>query len=145
MDSLVEIFTDGACRGNPGPGGWAALVCCDGEQSIVKGNAAETTNNRMELSAAIYGLAALKKSCRVIVTTDSTYVRNGITLWIKRWEKNDWRTAQNKPVKNKDLWLGLLAEIKRHRIQWQWVRGHSGHVENEHVDALARQAMQEIL
>lgn len=140
----VEIYTDGACSGNPGPGGWGVLLRYEKHEKTLKGGEADTTNNRMELQAAIEGLAALKKSCTVKLTTDSVYVRNGITQWIKQWQKNNWRTANKKPVKNKDLWLKLLSEQARHDVQWCWVKGHSGHPDNERADELARQAINEI-
>jgi ribonuclease HI len=139
----VEIFTDGACRGNPGPGGWAALIRLSGdsgtrarERELVGGDPL-TTNNRMELMAAIQALDALKKPCRVQLYTDSNYVRDGITHWIHGWQRNGWRTSGRKPVKNADLWQQLLDAVARHRIEWHWVKGHSGHPENDRVDALA--------
>jgi ribonuclease HI len=133
----VEIFTDGACRGNPGPGGWAALLRMGGKERELSGGESLTTNNRMELTAAISGLEALKKPCRVELHTDSQYVRDGITRWIHAWQRNGWRTADKKPVKNADLWQELLDAAKPHRISWHWVKGHSGHPENNRVDALA--------
>jgi ribonuclease HI len=139
----VEIFTDGACRGNPGPGGWAALVRLDSptgararERELVGGEPL-TTNNRMELVAAIEALNALTRPCRVQLHTDSQYVRDGITRWIHAWQRNGWRTSDRKPVKNADLWQQLLEAVARHRIEWHWVKGHSGHPENDRVDALA--------
>ena len=140
----VNIYTDGACSGNPGPGGWGALLCYGRHEKEIKGSEADTTNNRMELRAAIEGLAALKQPCSVKLTTDSVYVRNGITSWIKQWQKNEWRTSAKKPVKNKELWQQLLLETKRHKIQWCWVKGHSGHPGNERADALACQALEEL-
>lgn len=134
---LVEIFTDGACRGNPGPGGWAALLRTGTQERTVSGGEVLTTNNRMELIAAIRALEALTKPCRVELHTDSQYVRDGITKWIHGWQRNGWRTADRKPVKNADLWQELLEAAKRHRVAWHWVRGHSGHPENDRVDALA--------
>jgi ribonuclease HI len=134
---LVEIFTDGACRGNPGPGGWAALLRTGGKEREISGGEAHTTNNRMELVAAIQALEALKKPCRVALYTDSNYVRDGITKWIHGWRRNGWRTADKKPVKNADLWQELCAAAELHRVEWHWVKGHSGHVENDRVDALA--------
>jgi ribonuclease HI len=134
---LVEIFTDGACRGNPGPGGWAALLRIGARERELSGGEALTTNNRMELTAAIRALGALKKPCRVELHTDSQYVREGITKWIHGWRRNGWRTADRKPVKNAELWQELLAAAERHRIEWHWVKGHSGHPENDRVDALA--------
>ncbi|MDT8439483.1 MAG: ribonuclease HI [Wenzhouxiangellaceae bacterium] len=137
---VVEIWTDGACRGNPGPGGWGALLRCNGRERELSGGEAATTNNRMELMAAIEALAALKRSCAVHLTTDSNYVRQGITEWLPRWRRNGWKTAARKPVKNADLWQRLAAEAERHEVQWFWVRGHAGHPENEHADRLATAA-----
>ena len=133
----VEIFTDGACRGNPGPGGWAALLRTGGKERELSGGEALTTNNRMELTAAIRALEALRKPCRVVLHTDSQYVREGITKWIHGWRKNGWRTADRKPVKNAELWQELLDAAAPHRVEWHWVKGHSGHTENDRVDALA--------
>ena len=134
---LVEIFTDGACRGNPGPGGWAVLLRMADKERELSGGEAPTTNNRMELTAAIRGLEALKKPCRVELHTDSNYVRDGITKWIHGWQRNGWRTADKKPVKNAELWQELLDAAKPHRVAWHWVKAHSGHPENDRVDALA--------
>jgi ribonuclease HI len=134
---LVEIFTDGACRGNPGPGGWAVLLRMADKERELSGGEAATTNNRMELTAAIRGLEALKKPCRVELHTDSNYVRDGITKWIHGWQRNGWRTADRKPVKNAELWQELLDAAKPHRVAWHWVKAHSGHPENDRVDALA--------
>jgi ribonuclease HI len=136
----VEIYTDGACLGNPGPGGWAALLRYRTVERVLSGGERETTNNRMELMAAIAGLEALKKSSRVKLTTDSQYVKQGIELWVPRWRANGWRTADRKPVKNQDLWERLAAAAAPHRIAWHWTRGHSGHAENELVDQQARLA-----
>ena len=133
----VEIFTDGACRGNPGPGGWAALIRSGGREKEISGGEALTTNNRMELAAAIEALNALKRQCLVEIHTDSNYVRDGITKWIHSWQRNGWRTADKKPVKNADLWQLLLDAASRHQVNWHWVKGHSGLVENDRVDALA--------
>ena len=133
----VEIFTDGACRGNPGPGGWAALIRMGARERELSGGEPLTTNNRMELLAAIECLKALKRPCRVRLTTDSNYVRDGITKWIHGWLRNGWRTADKKPVKNADLWQALLESAEPHRIEWHWVKGHSGHAENDRVDELA--------
>jgi ribonuclease HI len=133
----VEIFTDGACRGNPGPGGWAALLRTGGKEREIGGGEPETTNNRMELIAAIEALNALKRPCRVELYTDSSYVREGITKWIHGWLRNGWRTAGRKPVKNAELWERLVEAASRHQVNWHWVKGHSGHSENERVDALA--------
>ncbi len=140
----VEIYTDGACSGNPGPGGWGVLLRYGKHEKTLKGGEPLTTNNRMELQAAIEGLVALKKPCEVVLTTDSVYVRNGITKWIQNWQRNNWQTADKNPVKNKDLWIKLLSEQQRHNIKWRWVKGHSGHPENERVDALARAAVAKI-
>ena len=133
----VEIFTDGACRGNPGPGGWAALIRSGTRDKEISGGEALPTNNRMELTAAIEALNALKRPCRVELHTDSNYVRDGITKWIHAWQRNGWRTADKKPVKNADLWQQLLDAAARHQVRWHWVKGHSGHPENDRVDALA--------
>ncbi|MCR9222323.1 MAG: ribonuclease HI [Alphaproteobacteria bacterium] len=137
----VEIFTDGACSGNPGPGGWGAVLRFRGQEKELSGGEAETTNNRMELMAAIAALEALKRPCPVTLTTDSTYVRDGITRWIHGWRKNGWKTAAKKPVKNEDLWKRLDAAAKGHKIDWRWIKGHAGHPENERADALARAAI----
>ncbi|MDJ0942554.1 MAG: ribonuclease HI [Kiloniellales bacterium] len=136
----VEIFTDGACSGNPGPGGWGAILRFRGEQKEMNGGERETTNNRMELMAAIAALEALKRPSRVEITTDSTYVKDGITRWIHGWKKNGWKTSAKKPVKNQDLWQRLDQALAPHQVEWHWVRGHVGHPENERADALARQA-----
>ena len=141
----VEIFTDGACRGNPGPGGWAALLRLGEHERLISGADAETTNNRMELMAAIRGLEALKRPSSVSLTTDSQYVRQGITQWITQWKKNGWRTSQKKPVKNQDLWQRLDAVLEQHTVSWHWVKGHSGHVENERVDQAANDAIDDML
>lgn len=138
VDGVVEIFTDGACLGNPGPGGWAALLRWHGKESLLAGGEAATTNNRMELMAAIAGLEALKRECDVHLTTDSQYVRQGIEQWVAKWRDNGWRTAAKEPVKNQDLWQRLATAADRHRIRWAWVRGHTGHPENERVDRAAR-------
>ncbi|MCL6678576.1 ribonuclease HI [Sphingomonas sp. RG327] len=139
MTSLpgVEIFTDGACRGNPGPGGWAALLRTGDKEREIAGGEPLTTNNRMELKAAIEALNTLKRPCAVEIHTDSAYVRDGIMKWIHGWQRNGWRTADKKPVKNADLWQELLDAESRHRVKWHWVKGHSGHPENDRVDALA--------
>ena len=133
----VEIYTDGACRGNPGPGGWAALLRMGKRERELSGGEPLTTNNRMELTAAIKGLEALKRPCRVQLFTDSNYVRDGITKWIHGWRRNGWKTADKKPVKNAELWQELLDSCAPHRIEWHWVKGHSGHPENDRADALA--------
>ena len=133
----VEIFTDGACKGNPGPGGWGALIRMGTREKEVSGGERLTTNNRMELMAAIKALEALTRPCRVRLTTDSNYVRDGIMKWIHGWQRNGWKTADRKPVKNAELWQELLAATKPHQVEWHWVKGHSGHAENERVDELA--------
>lgn len=141
----VELFTDGACRGNPGPGGWGVLLRFDGREKALFGGEKETTNNRMELTAAIEGLKALKESCDVVLTTDSEYVRKGITEWLQNWKARGWKTAAKKPVKNVDLWHSLDEQSGRHRIDWRWVKGHSGHRENEIADQLANQGIDELV
>jgi len=134
----VEIFTDGACKGNPGPGGWGAVIRGHrGKERLLSGGEAHTTNNRMELLAAIEALNALTRPCRVQLTTDSNYVRDGIMKWIHGWRRNGWKTADRKPVKNADLWQALLDAAERHRIEWHWVKGHAGHPDNERADVLA--------
>ncbi|MCK9468499.1 MAG: ribonuclease HI [Porticoccaceae bacterium] len=140
----VEIFTDGACRGNPGPGGWGALLRYAGQEKKLHGGTPDTTNNRMELTAAIEALAALKEPCEVVLTTDSQYVRMGITQWLQGWKAKGWRTANKQPVKNVDLWQALDEQAQRHRIEWRWVKGHSGHRENEIADALANLGIDEL-
>ena len=137
----VEIFTDGACRGNPGPGGWGAVLRFGEHEKSLSGASGDTTNNRMELTAAIEALEALRRPCRVRLSTDSTYVRNGITSWISSWKRRGWMTADRKPVKNTDLWQRLERAASRHDIEWVWVRGHAGHEGNEKADALARSAI----
>lgn len=137
----VEIFTDGACRGNPGPGGWAALLRKGDTEKIISGAQETSTNNQMELMAAIQGLEQLKKPVRVTLTTDSQYVRQGITQWIAGWKRNGWMTSQKKPVKNKELWQRLDAAVAEHQVEWLWVKGHSGHRENEMVDQAANDAI----
>ena len=137
----VEIFTDGACSGNPGPGGWGAVLRSGEREKELSGGERETTNNRMELMAAIASLEQLKKPSRVRLVTDSDYLRQGITDWIHRWRRNGWRTAQKKPVKNADLWQRLDAAMQRHEVTFEWVRGHTGHPENERADDLARRAV----
>ena len=141
MSDPVEIFTDGACRGNPGPGGWGAVLRSGGHEKLLCGRADDTTNNRMELTAAIEALEALLRPCRVRLSTDSTYVKDGITRWIGAWKRRDWKTADRKPVKNVDLWQRLERAASRHRVEWVWVRGHAGHEDNERADALARSAI----
>lgn len=141
----VSLFTDGACRGNPGPGGWGALLCFGEHEKEVYGAEAVTTNNRMELMAAIEGLAALKEPCAVTLTTDSTYVMKGITEWLPGWKRKGWKTASRKPVANADLWQRLDEQNQRHEVSWTWVKGHSGHAGNERADALANRAIDELL
>ena len=136
----VEVFTDGACLGNPGPGGWAALLRYKTSERTLSGGETDTTNNRMELMAAICALEALRRATSVRLTTDSQYVMQGIQTWVPRWQANGWRTADRKPVKNQDLWQRLAAAVAPHKVLWQWTRGHSGHAENEKVDKLARDA-----
>ncbi|BFM07462.1 ribonuclease HI [Halioxenophilus aromaticivorans] len=140
----VEIFTDGACKGNPGPGGWGALLRFQGKEKSLYGGEANTTNNRMELLAAINGLLALKEPCKVDLTTDSQYVRQGVTQWIHNWKKNGWKTASKSPVKNADLWQQLDAATGKHQVQWHWVKGHAGHRENEIADQLANKGIIEL-
>lgn len=140
----VEIFTDGACKGNPGPGGWGAVLRFGGRERELWGGEPETTNNRMELTAAIEALNALKEPCSVTLTTDSVYVRDGVTRWLDNWKKNGWKTAAKKPVKNQDLWQALETAGANHRIQWHWVKGHSGHPENERADQLANRGIEEL-
>lgn len=135
---VVEVFTDGACLGNPGPGGWAALLRWRENEKLLAGGEAATTNNRMELMAAIMALESLRRACDVVLTTDSQYVRQGIGQWVSKWRANGWRTAAREPVKNQDLWQRLAAASERHRVRWEWVRGHAGHPENERVDQAAR-------
>ena len=138
----VEVFTDGACKGNPGPGGWGALLRFGGHERELFGGEPDTTNNRMELTAAIEALKAMKEPCNVSLTTDSVYVRDGVTKWINQWRRNGWRTAAKKPVKNQDLWQALDAEVARHDVVWHWVKGHSGHPENEKADELANRGIE---
>ena len=140
----VRAFTDGACSGNPGPGGWGAVLQFGDHEREIYGGTADTTNNRMELSAAIEALKALNEPCRVSLTTDSTYVKDGITQWLANWKRNGWKTAAKKPVKNQDLWQALDHEAARHEIDWFWVKGHSGHPENERADRLANLGMSEV-
>lgn len=141
---IVKIFTDGACRGNPGPGGWGVLLRYNGHEKELYGGEEETTNNRMELMAAIVALESLTRECKVELTTDSQYVRNGITKWMDGWKKKNWKTAAKKPVKNKDLWQRLDSAVQRHQIEWLWVKGHSGHPENELADQLANKGIENL-
>ena len=140
----IQIFTDGACRGNPGPGGWGVILRSGSHEKELFGGEQSTTNNRMELRAAIEGLAALKRPSQVTVTTDSQYVRQGITQWIEGWKRNQWRTSAKKPVKNQDLWQLLDQLTSRHEVTWEWVKGHSGHPDNELADALANRGIDEL-
>ena len=141
----VEIFTDGACRGNPGPGGWGVLLRYNNTEKTLSGSEMETTNNRMEMTAVIEALKALKRPCKVAITTDSQYVKNGITQWIAQWKQRGWRTANKKPVKNQELWQSLDELVSQHEISWHWVKGHSGHRENEMADQLANEAIDKML
>ena len=143
--TVVTIYTDGACRGNPGPGGWGALLLSGEHERELRGGEKETTNNRMELTAAIRALAALKRPCDIQLYTDSQYVRKGITEWLAQWKRRDWRTADRKPVKNVDLWQELEREIERHTVEWHWVKGHAGVPGNERADRLANLAIDEML
>lgn len=146
MTEVVEAYTDGACRGNPGPGGWGVLLRFNGNEKRLYGGEAETTNNRMELMAAIQALESLTRACRVDLTTDSQYVQKGISEWLVNWKKRGWKTANKKPVKNIDLWQRLDAATARHQeVKWHWVRGHTGHPENEIADELANQGIDELL
>jgi ribonuclease HI len=141
----VEIYTDGACRGNPGPGGWGALLRYGDREKELYGAERTTTNNRMELMAAIAALESLKRPCDVVLTTDSQYVRKGITEWLPQWKRRGWRTADKKPVKNQDLWERLERAAQSHQLQWNWIKGHSGHPENERADGLANRGIDEML
>ena len=134
----AEVFTDGACSGNPGPGGWGAIVRIDGKDKEVSGGEAHTTNNRMELVAVIEALKAIKQPSEITLTTDSKYVKDGISSWIKKWKLNGWKTSDRKPVKNQDLWMELDKLNEKHRVHWRWIKGHDGHTENERCDQLAR-------
>ena len=138
---VVEVYTDGACSGNPGPGGWGAVLRWRGRERELSGFEPQTTNNRMELRAAIAALEALRRPMTVRLHTDSAYLRNGVTLWLPTWKAKGWRTADKKPVKNQDLWRELEAALGRHRVEWHWVKGHSGHPENDRADQLAREAI----
>jgi ribonuclease HI len=142
--SRVEIYTDGACRGNPGPGGWGALMRCGGREREIFGGEPATTNNRMEMTAAIRALETLNRRCKVAVYSDSKYLRDGITTWLADWKRRGWKTADRKPVKNQDLWEQLDALAAAHDIEWHWVRGHDGHPENERADQLANRGIDEL-
>ncbi|MFQ5759781.1 MAG: ribonuclease HI [Acidiferrobacterales bacterium] len=144
MDKVV-IHTDGACRGNPGPGGWGAILASGDHEKELYGAEAETTNNRMELIAAIMALESLKRPCDVTLATDSVYLKKGMTEWLGNWKRRDWKTSGKKPVKNKDLWQRLEKVVEQHRLRWRWIKGHSGHPENERADQLANRAIDEML
>ena len=145
MTDRVEIFSDGACRGNPGPGGWGALLRYKGHEKVLSGGEAHTTNNRMEMMAAIQALESLRRPCKARVTTDSQYLHKGITEWLANWKRRGWKTAGKQPVKNADLWERLDQALAQHEVEWHWVRGHSGHPENERADQLATQAIDEMM
>ena len=141
----VEIHTDGACRGNPGPGGWGAILRAGGAEKEIYGGETLTTNNRMELMAAIQALESLKRPCEVVLVTDSQYVRQGITQWLAQWKRRNWLTADKKPVKNVELWQRLEQAAAPHKVEWRWIKGHAGHIDNERADALANRAIDEML
>ncbi|MES9832803.1 MAG: ribonuclease HI [Candidatus Thiodiazotropha sp. DIVDIV] len=145
MTQIVELFSDGACKGNPGPGGWGVVLRYAGQEKRLHGGEPDTTNNRMELLAVIRGLQELTRASRVQVTTDSQYVKNGITQWIHGWKRNGWKTSARKSVKNADLWRILDSEVSKHEVDWQWVKGHAGHPGNELADELANMGVQEVL
>ena len=145
MEKTVYLFTDGACKGNPGAGGWGALLRYGGHEKELFGGEAQTTNNRMELTAVLSGLKTLNRPCDVVICTDSQYVKNGMESWIHNWKKNGWKTAGRQPVKNADLWQQLDEQVARHRVRWQWVKGHAGHAENERADALANRGVEQVL
>jgi len=142
-NNIVHIFTDGACKGNPGPGGWGAIMKYGNHVKELNGYSSKTTNNIMEITAVIEALKSLTRPCAIILTTDSNYVKDGITQWIHNWKKKGWKTANKKPVKNKECWLQLDVEVQRHQIEWKWVKGHSGHPENERADELANEAVED--
>jgi ribonuclease HI len=141
----VEIFTDGACSGNPGPGGWGAILRYKDVEKELSGGARQTTNNRMELTAVVEALRSLKEPCRVTLYTDSKYLKDGITSWIRTWKRNGWKTSAKQPVKNQDIWQALDEVVQKHEIEWRWIKGHTGHPENERCDELARKAIGGIL
>ena len=143
-NKLIYIYTDGACRGNPGPGGWGAILICEDYRKEIKGGSLLTTNNIMELTAVIKALELIKHPSKIEITTDSTYVKDGITKWIHNWKKKSWKTANKKPVKNKDLWVHLDELVSKHSVGWEWVRGHTGHPQNEAADQLANQGIDEL-
>ena len=145
MEKTVYLFTDGACKGNPGAGGWGVLLRYGGHEKELFGGEAQTTNNRMELTAVLSGLKTLNRPCDVVICTDSQYVKNGMESWIHNWKKNGWKTASRQPVKNADLWQQLDEQVARHRVRWQWVKGHAGHAENERADALANRGVEQVL
>lgn len=145
MEKTVYLFTDGACKGNPGAGGWGVLLRYGGHEKELFGSEAQTTNNRMELTAVLSGLKTLNRPCDVVICTDSQYVKNGMESWIHNWKKNGWKTAGRQPVKNADLWQQLDEQVARHRVRWQWVKGHAGHAENERADALANRGVEQAL
>lgn len=145
MPERVDIFTDGACRGNPGPGGWAALLRYGDSETTIHGAVMQTTNNRMELQAALSALQKLKRPCSVRITTDSEYLMKGILEWMPNWKLKGWKTSSRKPVKNQDLWQQLDRQVEMHDVTWNWVKGHAGHVENERVDRLANEAIDKLL
>ena len=145
MEKTVYLFTDGACKGNPGAGGWGVLLRYGGHEKELFGGEAQTTNNRMELTAVLSGLKTLNRPCDVVICTDSQYVKNGMESWIHNWKKNGWTTAGRQPVKNADLWQQLDEQVARHRVRWQWVKGHAGHAENERADALANRGIEQAL
>lgn len=140
----IEIYTDGSCLGNPGPGGWAAILKFNDSEKVINGAEKDTTNNRMELTAALKAISSLKEPCQVDLYTDSNYLRQGITEWINNWKRNGWRTAAKKPVKNADLWQAIDEAIHHHDISWHWVKAHNGHAENERVDTIARESIREL-
>ena len=145
MEKTVYLFTDGACKGNPGAGGWGVLLRYGTHEKELFGGEAQTTNNRMELTAVLSGLKTLNRPCDVVICTDSQYVKNGMESWIHTWKKNGWKTAGRQPVKNADLWQQLDEQVARHRVRWQWVKGHAGHAENERADALANRGVEQAL